>query len=170
MDPSIQRVETSLTTMARRLQRVELYRRGSAQPLERTQYVALQRLYDQGPLRLSELATALELDVSTVSRLVRVLEGSGLLHREADPSDRRASILRLTAAGSEAMHRTRAIRRGAVRDLLASWPANDVAAFADLLERFDADWQAADIPALLRDLERVTPPTDGSVDDRERPQ
>lgn len=154
MDTPVQRVESALTQMVRRIHRVELYRRNTSQRLERTAYQVLAKLFDQGPQRLSALAAVLELDMSTVSRQVRSLEDSGLLVREVDPSDRRASILRLTAAGSEAMHRTRRLRRGVMRNVLSSWPSEDVATFADLLERFGADWRETDVEALMRDFEK----------------
>jgi DNA-binding MarR family transcriptional regulator len=50
---------------------------------------------------LGGLAGALELDVSTLSRTVEGLVRAGLVERSADPADRRAVRLRLTAAGGE---------------------------------------------------------------------
>lgn len=157
MDSSVQRVESALTQMARRIQKVQLYRTDSSQRLERSAYAVLVRLFDHGPQRLSEVAAAFDLDLSTVSRQVRALEDSGLLMRETDPRDRRANILRLTAAGGEAMHRTRSLRRGVVRNLLESWPDRDVEMFADLLERFDAGLQATDVRSLRDDLATSEP-------------
>jgi DNA-binding MarR family transcriptional regulator len=48
------------------------------------------------------LADQTGLDPVFVSKLVRTLEGNGLLHRTADPSDSRAVQLTLTDRGTEA--------------------------------------------------------------------
>ncbi|MBE3573239.1 MAG: MarR family transcriptional regulator [Moorella humiferrea] len=55
----------------------------------------------EGETSLSELAAALELDLSTVSRVADGLVRRGLLKREADPKDRRRLALFLTTAGRE---------------------------------------------------------------------
>jgi DNA-binding MarR family transcriptional regulator len=153
LDPSVQRVESALTQLVRRIHRVELHSPTRSHRLERSAYLVLVRLYDHGPQRLSELAAAFELDLSTVSRQVRSLDASGLIVREADTSDRRASILRLTEDGRQAMYRTRALRRGRLRNVLANWPSEDVATFAELLERFGADCKTADVQSLSRSIE-----------------
>ena len=48
---------------------------------------------------VTELAAALELDKSTLSRAVDGLCRVGLLDREADPSSRRQQVIRLTTKG-----------------------------------------------------------------------
>jgi len=52
------------------------------------------------PSSLTSLATALELDISTLSRTVDGLVRAGLVERSDDVSDRRALRLSLTAAGA----------------------------------------------------------------------
>ncbi|HTV10950.1 MAG TPA: MarR family transcriptional regulator [Acidimicrobiales bacterium] len=53
----------------------------------------------QGPLRLSELASAEGMNPTMLSRLVHELEQAGLVTRQTDASDRRASLVEATAAG-----------------------------------------------------------------------
>ncbi|SMB97011.1 DNA-binding transcriptional regulator, MarR family [Thermanaeromonas toyohensis ToBE] len=55
----------------------------------------------EGETSLSELAAALGLDLSTVSRVADGLVRRGLLKREADPGDRRRLALFLTDTGRE---------------------------------------------------------------------
>jgi DNA-binding MarR family transcriptional regulator len=55
----------------------------------------------EGETSLTELAAALELDLSTVSRVADGLVRRGFLKREADPSDRRRLALFLTDSGQE---------------------------------------------------------------------
>jgi DNA-binding MarR family transcriptional regulator len=57
-------------------------------------------------LRLSELAKAVTLSRSGLTRLVDRLEKAGLLRREACPSDRRGAFAVLTPKGSDALRRT----------------------------------------------------------------
>lgn len=54
-------------------------------------------------LRMHELARAVVLSRSTLTRTVDRLEAAGLLRREPDPSDRRGAFAVLTDAGLEAM-------------------------------------------------------------------
>ena len=58
-------------------------------------------------LRLSELAEAVSLSRSGLTRLVDRLEQAGLLRREPHPTDRRGAYAVLTPAGREAVARTR---------------------------------------------------------------
>ena len=58
------------------------------------------------------LAERLSADASTVSRLLRPLEAAGFLAIEADPTDRRARLVRLADAGAEKR-----------RDAAAGWAA-----------------------------------------------
>jgi DNA-binding MarR family transcriptional regulator len=63
------------------------------------QFVALNILAEREGISQREMASALASDPSTVSALVRRLEGRGLLRRPVDRSDARARGLSLTAVG-----------------------------------------------------------------------
>ena len=89
-----------------------------------------------GPARASDLAEAMALDLSTVSRRVAELEEAGLVTRTRDPEDRRASLLETTAAGEVTMQRLRAARRSLIEEALADWPTDDVRRLGELLARF----------------------------------
>ena len=89
--------------------------------------------------RLTELAELLNLDLSVVSRQVRQLEDRGLVIRIADPDDRRAATLTLTAAGKETLAEYRASQRERVANLLDRWSRADRAALATLLTRLAND-------------------------------
>jgi len=68
-------------------------------PLTGTQRLALIELADCGPLRLSDLAARMGTSAPTASRAVDVLVEVGHVQRLADPRDRRALQIELTAAG-----------------------------------------------------------------------
>jgi DNA-binding MarR family transcriptional regulator len=63
----------------------------------------MMRLWEAGPQRQSELIKRLELDPSTVTRMVQRLEQPGLIRRRPHPGDRRAVLIETTPAG-EALH------------------------------------------------------------------
>ena len=58
-----------------------------------------------GRLRMHELARAVVLSRSGLTRLVDRLEGAGLLCREPDPDDRRGSFASITANGRQMLRR-----------------------------------------------------------------
>lgn len=58
-----------------------------------------------GRLRMHELARAVVLSRSGLTRLVDRLEGAGLLRREPDPADRRGSYASITEDGREMLRR-----------------------------------------------------------------
>jgi len=86
-------------------------------PLDRSAYVLLVNLLD-GPLRIGDLAEALSLDVSTVSRQVGALETAGLARREPHPSDRRSSLVVISEAGAVAVDAHRRARRAVFAEVL----------------------------------------------------
>ena len=110
-------------------------RRGTAQPLI--------RLYRNGPQRVTALARDLGLDSTTVTRHLDELERRDLVARTPDPTDRRASLVRLTPVALAQLDTAEAERRRRLRVVLADWPAADRVTFARLLSRF------ADQPALV---------------------
>jgi DNA-binding MarR family transcriptional regulator len=70
------------------------------------------RLLHEAPgsrLQLSELARAVQLTRSGVTRLATRLEKAGLLHREENASDRRSSCAVLTDRGRHERKRARAV-------------------------------------------------------------
>ena len=55
----------------------------------------------RGTTSITGLATALELDKSTLSRTVDVMVRAGLLSRESDPASRRQQVIGLTTRGKQ---------------------------------------------------------------------
>lgn len=60
-------------------------------------------LWDAGPVRQSELIRAMDLDPSTVTKMLQRLEQSGHVRRSPDPDDRRAVLVEATEQ-SRALH------------------------------------------------------------------
>ena len=91
-------------------------------------------------VRASEVAQALGLDKSTVSRGLTYLEKLGLIERVGDPDDGRARLLRLTASGAARFDAMRAQRQAEFQAILARWDAEDLSTLARLLGRLNADF------------------------------
>ncbi|MCU1692481.1 MAG: marR 2 [Frankiales bacterium] len=115
----------------------------SGRRLDQSAAAVLAHVGDFGPLRLSELADRLCLDVSTVSRQVPALEREGWVDREADPGDRRAHLLRLTPAGREALADRRRAHAALLTEALPDWSEDELGALASSLSRFNTDLSAA---------------------------
>ena len=104
--------------------------------LDRAASTLLTRIDELGPARLSYIAGAAGVDISTASRPVARLVDDGYVERRPDPADARASLLRTTPSGRAAVRRLRAARRDWLRDVLADFDASERDHFADLFERF----------------------------------
>ena len=63
------------------------------------QYLVMRLLWQQGPVSVKDIATALQLDYGTLSPLLKRLEAAGLIHRTRRPDDERSVEIALTAAG-----------------------------------------------------------------------
>ncbi len=92
------------------------------------QWRTLSILQSQGPRRLGELAALSRVTQPGMTRLVGQLEDAGLIVRESDPADSRATVIGITDAGTRAI----AAWRVQLRDALEPH-------FADLS---DDDWTA----------------------------
>jgi DNA-binding MarR family transcriptional regulator len=90
------------------------------------------------PLRMTELADQLGIVPRSVTTVVDALEEAGLVHREIDPRNRRAILLRLTGQGALVRDQLREARRRAAEDLFAPLEEADRKALAELLARLGA--------------------------------
>ncbi|MHA7987537.1 MarR family winged helix-turn-helix transcriptional regulator [Rathayibacter sp. CAU 1779] len=100
-------------------------------------YIMLGALARSGPMHAGALAEELYADKSLVSRQASQLEQLGLLRREQDPVDRRATYF---AATDEARRRLETIanrNRAEMRNGLAGWDVDDLHLFARLLHRLN---------------------------------
>ncbi len=141
------RLEAALFAAVRRLAKAS----GEApKGLDRGGYWVLAKLASLAPIRLSDLAIALELDPSTVSRHIKALWHAGLVGRESDPDDGRAALLTPTDAGRQALEASRALRLQALADSMGGWPEADRTLLVELLERLVADGEGVGAGAALR--------------------
>ena len=133
-------LERSLTQVARAILRLDVPE--DAQPegvsIGRTGYWLLVRVADVGPIRLSDLAGTVELDLSTISRQIRDLVASGLIARTPDPDDGRAALLSLTEQGTAVLEAVSESRRQVLAQAIAEWTDEERYALASGLLRLGA--------------------------------
>jgi DNA-binding MarR family transcriptional regulator len=110
---------------------------------DRAALVLLFPLVRLGPLRQGALAEHVHADPSTVSRHVAALIDAGLVRREADPTDGRASRLVVTEAGHAALAGMRAERERHLARVTAGWDDADLATLTRLFGRLVDDLAAA---------------------------
>ncbi len=94
-------------------------------------------------MRLSDLAAAVELDASTVSRQVKQLEDKGMLERTPDPADGRASLIRISPEGRLIMQAAFRRRFERIKSVLEPWSQRDRELLQKLLIRLAADLREA---------------------------
>jgi DNA-binding MarR family transcriptional regulator len=94
---------------------------------------------------IGDVASFLDVEPSTASRLVDRAARTGLLSRAASEVDGRRSALVLTEAGHTLRAKAVAARRGWLNDVVHDWPAHDLRSFAVALARF-ADAVGATTP------------------------
>ncbi|MCC7007935.1 MAG: MarR family transcriptional regulator [Acidobacteria bacterium] len=97
---------------------------------------ALKALSDAGAsLPLTQLADRLSCVKSNITQLVDRLEADGFVERQANPSDRRARLATLTAAGQKACREGSRVLEAAERSLLGTLSASESRQLAELLAK-----------------------------------
>jgi DNA-binding MarR family transcriptional regulator len=94
------------------------------------QWRTLSILQTEGPRRLGELATMSRVTQPGMTRLVGQLADAGLIARESDPADSRASIIKITDAGARAIAAWRVQLRDALEPHFADLDEDDWDAIA----------------------------------------
>ena len=130
-------LERSLTQVGRAILRLDVP--SDALPdgvsINRTGHWLLVRVSESAPIRLSEIADSVELDLSTLSRQVRDLVAAGLLAKVPDPADGRASLLSLTEQGAAVLESVSEARRRVLAEAIADWTDEERTALASGLLR-----------------------------------
>lgn len=91
-----------------------------------------------GPSTISELASAEQVSVPSISRLVAALEADGLVERASDPGDRRLVFVAATKEGARLMLAARRARVDYLARRLDELPPTQVALLgqaAEVIER-----------------------------------
>lgn len=85
----------------------------------------LNRVYREGPTRLTTLATLEGVSQPSMTQLIQRMERQGLLERHRDPDDGRAVLIGVTEEGQELFRARKRHRRARLDELMAGLPAED---------------------------------------------
>jgi DNA-binding MarR family transcriptional regulator len=132
--------DTSLlaTQLERRVARLtQLLRANSRSGSGVAGLLALRRLEDEGPLRITDLAAAELVAQPTMTGIVRRLEQDGLVQRTPDPLDARAARIALTDAGQAELAAVRSTRAAVLQERLDRLDDDGRAALAAALDPLD---------------------------------
>lgn len=95
----------------------------------------LTRLVQEGPLKMTALSRMLGLDAGRASRLLKAVESKGLVHRESDPEDGRASIFHLTERSEALFEQIWPEAQNAADEFHALYTEQERQVLNDLLDR-----------------------------------
>ena len=127
----VEAMVTALFTVTGGLERARRKKRDAAR-------LAVLQVVAQGErVRPSDVAGALEVHPSQVTRQVKALEDSGHVHVEADPADRRSCFVSLTDEGRAEVGRLTEVGLARFAKFVADWDAADVRALTRLLTEFE---------------------------------
>jgi DNA-binding MarR family transcriptional regulator len=134
------RLRAVIGKLSRRLRPTPTARAAGLTP---TRISVLLTVVREGPVRLSDLATAEGINPTQLSRAVAHLVETGLVERSADEGDRRAAWLKPTVAGRKLTDRIRRERTDALKVAL------------DGLTGDEREWILTALPALERLAEQL---------------
>lgn len=132
-------IAETLGSLLQRSSRARLYAgltAGLDGALDEATYPVISGLARLGPQSAARLAAGIGIDRSVVSRHAARLERAGLIERLPDPSDKRATLLSLTAPGRQAVQEMRRRLAAALDEYLDTWPPGEARRFAASLSRF----------------------------------
>ncbi|NYE96743.1 DNA-binding MarR family transcriptional regulator [Psychromicrobium silvestre] len=140
-EEAIKAAEEQLSLLWRRSRAASYQLARAVHPdLEPSAYGLLAILFNDGPMRLTDLAANIGVGKPSVSRQIAFLQDIGLVHKLDDPQDGRAQLIHLTEKGTHQVKQSQTARKQALDDRLAAWSPADVREFARLLRKFSENY------------------------------
>jgi DNA-binding MarR family transcriptional regulator len=122
------------------MQQVRASSKSGHSPLE---VELLRAIVEAGEIRSSDLANQLFVTKTSISRYVNGMLDEGLLIQRRDPSDGRATLLRVSASGRREFEEREARRSAVIQELCEDWPEKDVTELTTLLKRLNDGVQSS---------------------------
>ncbi|RFU42563.1 MarR family transcriptional regulator [Actinomadura logoneensis] len=139
---SVVAVERAMVAIRRSQTRRTLGRIAGPDGMDPTLFGVLDAVEEHGgPCAVTDIAAALGVDQPRASRLAARTEEEGLVTRRPDASDRRRTLLELTATGRDRLDRAHRARQEVFAAAMAGWPDADRAEFARLITAFVASFR-----------------------------
>ena len=146
---SLGAIDASLTDigrLARTRQASARRQRTAGVALDDSAVFILKTIKNHGPLRLGQLSTLVEIEVSQLSKKVRRLVDEDLVAQAIDPTERRAVLLEATPKGRRAFQQYRKAADKILAEAFMDWSEADLQEAADVLARLLGAFRAADAP------------------------
>lgn len=135
---TLRELEQQVGVLIRRVRRVIGERARAIHPdLQPASYLILSYVAENAPVRASSMAEQFDIDKGAISRQTKHLVDLGLLARESDPRDGRASLLSITDEAISRMADVAAHRRKLIDEQLADWSAAELSGFVGELARYN---------------------------------
>ena len=99
------------------------------------QFAVLARLFEMGPLSQNRLGRLVDMEPATIHGVIRRLRKAGLIETQADPEDRRRTLVSLTPKGHSRMDELVPLSRSADAKTVAPLSAEERRSLLDLLRR-----------------------------------
>jgi DNA-binding MarR family transcriptional regulator len=128
----LETIELELAILTRRVTSIAII--GS---LDRSAYLLLRQISENGAAGVKALADEFHLDISTVSRQTAALEQKGYVYRIPDPIDGRAYSLQITENGAKELNDNRLARLERIAKRLNDWSEDERQQFGYLLTKFN---------------------------------
>lgn len=103
-------------------------------------FTALAIVHRDGPVRVSDIAQRLSIDLSVASRQVAALVAAGHVRRQRDADDGRAHQITITETGTRVLTESHRRMVAAFASALANWPEDEILALASRLDRLREDF------------------------------
>ncbi|HEY0453431.1 MarR family winged helix-turn-helix transcriptional regulator [Actinophytocola sp.] len=135
-DGTLKRLETGLSALVRWNEskhiRHEVAARSGCE-LQSSELRLLEHFDLSEPMRISDIAECMRIDISTVSLQLRPLRRDGLVDATPCDRDRRVTLIGITAKGRATVAKVRAARRELLAEVFTDVPADDLEKAADVL-------------------------------------
>lgn len=106
------------------------------------QWLVLKTIHESPDVTLQQVGVAVFKDFASITRIVQLLEGKGLLRRKPHPADGRRSELVLTSAGESVIRTVEPIAQSNRRHALDGIDGDEIALLRAVLKRITDNCEA----------------------------
>lgn len=135
---ALDRLESEVARLFRRSRFVLAARASRVHPgLHAASYLMLRWITEHGPVRAGAIAEEFCVDKASVSRMVQSLQDLGLVEREPDPVDGRASLVSATEDARATLRKVDTARREHFMGQMSDWTTEQLESFGELFGRYN---------------------------------
>lgn len=130
---SLERLEAALQQLMRRIH--SKMDTSMIHGITGSQFFVMKRIYEQGRMIVSEVASEMGVSLSAITALVDRLHKAGFIKREKDEADRRLVWLTITPQGEKVLQTSLAYRKEIMKKYLGELSENDLEQLIRICEK-----------------------------------